>query len=384
MNVLFDGLTRRWDGLYFMFIAEYGYFYENTLVFFPLFPTLVKFLSVLFYPLVYLISKRNILHLSAVLLNTLAFSMAAKQLYKLSYKVLRSEHLAFRAAQLFCVNPASIFFSAAYSESLYSFLTFTGLLYLESWQLLKCACMFSLCTATRSNALINTAFIIFTFAYRWFLRYFRGDEYNIYKVKPKLSSSFKSFITFLKESIYLTLLITLSVFFFFTHQIVGYLFFCSEMRLNVKKCIPKELIKYGRTQGYTLPGKAIPPWCKNAIPFHYSSIQQKHWNVGLFTYYELKQIPNFILATPIIIISILTTISYLKINPFRCFFLGFVPRKFAFKRFAHFGGLTFKMVEFLPSKWGVFSERCFVYVAHLTSLTIFAVLFMHIQVCKLF
>ncbi len=49
-----------------------------------------------------------------------------------------------------------------------------------------------------------------------------------------------------------------------------------------------------------------PLWCSyNGSSFSlYRHIQDKHWNVGFFRYYELKQIPNFLLAAPILILSI--------------------------------------------------------------------------------
>ncbi len=36
----------------------------------------------------------------------------------------------------------------------------------------------------------------------------------------------------------------------------------------------------------------------------YGHIQDKHWNVGFFRYYEWKQIPNFLLAAPVLLLSI--------------------------------------------------------------------------------
>lgn len=48
------------------------------------------------------------------------------------------------------------------------------------------------------------------------------------------------------------------------------------------------------------------PWCAKVIPNFsamYMFVQSEYWNVGLFKYYELKQIPNFFLAAPIIVLS---------------------------------------------------------------------------------
>jgi phosphatidylinositol glycan class V len=36
----------------------------------------------------------------------------------------------------------------------------------------------------------------------------------------------------------------------------------------------------------------------------YRHVQDKHWNVGFFRYYEWKQVPNFLLAAPILMLSI--------------------------------------------------------------------------------
>ena len=58
--------------------------------------------------------------------------------------------LAASATLLFCFNPASVFFSAAYTESLFAGLTMAGLYYQASrpWM---AAVSFAAASATRSN-----------------------------------------------------------------------------------------------------------------------------------------------------------------------------------------------------------------------------------------
>ena len=68
------------------------------------------------------------LRLSAVLVNVAAFVAAALALYELSRRVLKDERLAYKSALYFCVSPASIFFSAAYTESLHAALSFAAML----------------------------------------------------------------------------------------------------------------------------------------------------------------------------------------------------------------------------------------------------------------
>jgi phosphatidylinositol glycan class V len=61
----------------------------------------------------------------------------------------------------------------------------------------------------------------------------------------------------------------------------------------------------------------IPEWCEhNAAGTGrrfslYAHVQRKYWNVGLFRYYELKQIPNFLLAAPLLILSFTAAVVWI-------------------------------------------------------------------------
>ena len=59
--------------------------------------------------------------------------------------------MARRAAYLFCFNPASVFYSAVYSESLFAFLTFSGALSLALNRPNRAAIAFFASSAARSN-----------------------------------------------------------------------------------------------------------------------------------------------------------------------------------------------------------------------------------------
>lgn len=42
------------------------------------------------------------------------------------------------------------------------------------------------------------------------------------------------------------------------------------------------------------------PWCGNRLPSIYSFVQSEYWNVGLFRYWTIAQVPNFVLAFPVL------------------------------------------------------------------------------------
>lgn len=153
----------RWDAQYFMHIAQYGYTHENTLAFFPMFPLIVRSVAaVIGIPLLYVFNYYSVLLISATLVNFFIFVRTAVVFHKLSEHVLRDETLAYRAALLFCINPASVFFSAPYSEGLFALLTFSGLLFNETRSSSSfSASVFGLASAARSNGLVNVGFVLY-------------------------------------------------------------------------------------------------------------------------------------------------------------------------------------------------------------------------------
>jgi len=46
-----------------------------------------------------------------------------------------------------------------------------------------------------------------------------------------------------------------------------------------------------------------PSWCLSVVPNIYGHVQKHYWNQGFLNYYELKQVPNFFIAAPMILIS---------------------------------------------------------------------------------
>eukprot|EP00536_Pseudo-nitzschia_multiseries_P007878 jgi/Psemu1/196614/e_gw1.190.3.1 len=81
---------------------------------------------------------------------------------------------------------------------------------------------------------------------------------------------------------------------------------------------------------------ARPSWCSygnenpsvlNTSFSLYRYIQDKHWNVGFFRYYELKQIPNFLLAAPIITLSTMGVYRWIHSSLANTYGKGKIPSK---------------------------------------------------------
>ena len=109
---------------------------EQAHAFFPLYPWLVRWaaaaLRALLLTVGFTLGKAGSLVVAAVLVSNTCFVGAVLLLHRLGKVVTGDSLLAYRGALVFCVTPASVFFSTAYTESLYAALTFGGLLVLFS------------------------------------------------------------------------------------------------------------------------------------------------------------------------------------------------------------------------------------------------------------
>lgn len=362
MDFLFGGLER-WDAHYFLHIAENGYVYENTVAFFPLFPLAVRFLTACLkiVTLGYL-GTRALLLLASVLLNTVCFVKAADSLFFLSVKVLGDEGLAYKAALLFCINPASIFFSAPYSEALFVLLSFQGMRHSLDIQYSKlCAIPFGLSAAARSNGVLNVGFIL----HRSIQEFLSADWAAISRrkgLKHRLLIPLRT-VPLLYRIIESC---TIALAPFVAYQVYCYVLFCTPQKLK----IPQHLIEYAKNNSLVLPAfeqdiqRDRDHWCHSKMPLAYSYVQDHYWNVGFLRYYEWKQVPNFILASPILLFTIWQSIMYLKQHRLMILHLGFIIGK----------------VKDNETKPNSMPPKMFVFVIHALCLAVFCIAFVHIQV----
>ena len=154
-----------------MHVANNGYTYDRNLDVFPLYPLLVQLTAnsvqwVIGGRDLGLVNYTSLLKLGAFAVNLGCFVVAADFLYSLSRKVLKDEYLAYKAALLFSVNPASVYFTVFYPEAVYAAATFAGLFYLEEKQENSLISVWSgiclaLASLTKPNGIINAGFVIY-------------------------------------------------------------------------------------------------------------------------------------------------------------------------------------------------------------------------------
>ncbi|XP_072938089.1 GPI mannosyltransferase 2 [Epargyreus clarus] len=369
------GGMKRWDSQYFLHIAQYGYTYENCLAFFPLFPLIVRYFAYLLSSILgSYVNFHSTLLISAAIVNLVLFIKSADVLHKLSLRVLRSECKAYKSVILYCVNPASIFFSAPYSETLFAFTTFYTMFKCTENETLRFASIdiFSGLPAgfsiiTRSNGLINLGFILYT-----------SFKNVMERTLPEIVYKYKT----LKHRLVLPVLVLplciTGVALCLTVIIALIPFVLVQTYNYFKFCVPNQhhLPDFLSNSEYILPGNAESPWCNSSLPLSYSYVQSHYWNVGFLKYYKVKQIPNFMLAFPILFIIIYNSMSYIKNNFRLCLRLGLRDNIF-----------NFGYLHKIPNRpkvhskgFGANDPNLFMYVVHIMCLTIVCIIFVHIQV----
>ena len=381
VKYLFGGLVH-WDAQYFIHIARYGYTYENCLAFFPLYPMIIRiFAGCLYYLLEGFMSHYSVIVVSSVVVNSVTFILSVSVLHRLSLQVLRNEQLAYKAAILYCVNPASIFFVSAYSETLFACLTFYGMLKSGNGNSknisVGCGLPFGLAAVQRSNGIVNIGFIVYE-KLKCFFKFVIPD----FVTKARLFDSLLAPMFLVAPVVFLISFvgeILLSVIPFVMFQGYGYYKFCIVPEHN----LPDFIVSYAETNDLRLPGTASlkslvdhkDHWCNRSLPLAYAYVQDHYWNVGFLRYYQWKQIPNFLLAVPVVCIILTHAYRFAKQHPRVCYTLGLwedIPYTDS--------KVTEKLRVQMKENKIKFAPGMFVYVVHVVFLTIFCTLCIHVQV----
>ena len=276
-EILLGGFDN-WDSEYYLYIAQHGYTFLQSMAFFPLYPMLIWLVGrVLLFPLSFLLADRSLFLLAGSLVNVCVFPLAAVALYLLTLFSTSNQGFSIMTITLFCVNPASVFMSTVYTETIYAFCTFGGLCLLTLDYGWSGSLLFSLAAATRSNGIILVGFVAFYHLHQTYL--------SLHVSKSNLPSVIS------KTLLLCALQCALVVFPFILFQVYGYWKYC---------CIP------------TSSDEKVYEWCHWTLPLPYPYIQEHYWNVGFLRYFELKQIPNFLLSLPVVCLSFYTLYGYIS------------------------------------------------------------------------
>ena len=372
ITLLFGGF-RRWDAVYFLHIAQYGYTYENTLAFFPLFPILVRFITyTVLWPLLSVMHVGSVMMLAAALINFVCFVMSARALFSLGWEIYQDELFAYYAAQLYCINPGSIFFSAAYSEALFALLLFLALNQCVKDRMILASLLFFLAGFVHASGVLSCGYILFCFIHTMVYRYTQMGKdctfYSLFFVWTKILLTYVFYI-----------LLCLTPFMMF--QCYSYDLYCSTSQFSTE--IPRRIIHYGIIQHYKILNIDRPVWCNDSLPMPFLHVQSKYWNIGFLRHYELKNYANFVLGLPMTILCLITIVMYVRRRPIFCLTMGFkgldVEKEIKLKTKDN---LSYK--EYTVTYHSFYDPVTIAYIIQTTVLLLFGLSFMHVQVCFLF
>ncbi|KAI9506725.1 GPI mannosyltransferase 2 [Coemansia spiralis] len=279
--------TLHWDAFYFTHIAGSGYVYEQEHAFFPLLPLLMRLLAhTVFVPLEAWIGRQLALVLAGIVISNVSFVLAAATLYKL--------------ALLYALAPSGMFMSAVYTESLFAWLVFTALLHVARRRYMWAALWLCASTLCRSNGIIYAGF------FWWNLVVWPNTQQPSGSTANNQQKTVHSriLLTVLRIT-HATALTAVAALGFVAFQMYGYHTLCQQ------PLHPQDT--------------NARPYCSGAATV-YSFVQEHYWDIGFLRYYTVNQIPNFVLAAPMAVLSVAGLWTYTTWDPLRIVTLGMQRR----------------------------------------------------------
>lgn len=183
-------------------------------------------------------------------------------------QVVKDERQAALATLFFILNPASVFHASAYTESLFTFCCMAGLylLYVRG-QFWAAVIPFAASSCARSNGILNGGFL--------------------------LHESLRKAIEQWHRSRLMAVLLVVRG--------------CITCTLAV---LPYVMFQYYAWRVYCGSHDKSRPWCSDRIPAVYGFVQSHYWDVGFLKYYQVKQLPNFAVALPLLVFSFTAVYSF--------------------------------------------------------------------------
>ena len=116
--------------------------------------------------------------------------------------------------------------------------------------------------------------------------------------------------------------------------------------------------RYCNTENSTI----IHPWCNAKYPHLYAYVQAKYWNNGFLKYFKISQLPNFLLAAPIFLLSMGSVIYF----------------------FARYSKRTIISLGLLPNIAEKKIDATLVIVVYQLALTLYCLFMAHVQIMTRF
>ena len=309
-----------WDSVYYLDIAARGYAHEQNRAFFPAYPIAMRFVERATRlggggeseP------SRCGLATSALMISNLAHVLGAATLEHLGLAVVGDAALARAAALLYAFNPASVFHGVAYTESLFALASFVGCLCVARGRRNIATAVFFVAAATRSNGVLLATHLLWDLLDRVILRAWGksafarkrraietpGSEIGVSppaeddsaakgaagKVPARFADAAAYSAAYSAAGDAMKLLASIAA---------------CVARCGVVALAPY-LVDRDARKAYCGAGRRVGdrrPWCDDARTPAYAFIQSRYWNVGFLRYFERKQLPNFLLAAPMLVVA---------------------------------------------------------------------------------
>ncbi|KAG8790825.1 ER membrane glycoprotein subunit of the GPI transamidase complex-like protein [Ceratobasidium sp. 428] len=300
---LVDSAGLRWDALHYQAIALHGsYIFEHQYAFSPGVPIMLRLVSFGKHYSFQLLDR--LLHgqyissrLAEYLLNTLVplvkagligllSSEPCLEIYKLTLSITQSNDYAYLTFLVFIIMGAPpVFFRNSYAEPFFAYFSFKGMhaCYRESH--LSASLYFALATSFRSNGTILSGFLLYDLLARPVFQelvsaFYGKGEFLTYEAAGRCFRAIRQIR--LRTALYAFILCIIVISPFAAQQYLAYQTFCIDPDLT-NALLPR-------------------PWCSARLPLIYSFAQSHYWDVGLWRYWTPSQIPNFLLAAPMLLL----------------------------------------------------------------------------------
>ncbi|GLI65453.1 hypothetical protein VaNZ11_008834 [Volvox africanus] len=268
-----------WDSVFFADIAAAGYSFEQYYAFFPVLPALTAWAPAQLFPVL------------ALTVNAVASVISTGMLYRLGERLTHDRQLAALACLFFIFNPATIFHVAPYSEACFTAATLAALYWLHCRNHLVPAILaVAVSCGLRSNGVINAGYL------------------GHYCLRRGVAAWSASKFWAIGHMLLGVVVASIAVMPLVAFQYSAYATFCRDY------VYPEVVSEEAVHPPCTLDSRWPRPWCVSRFPYVYGFVQSEYWNVGFLRYWTLQQLPNFLLAAPVLLVSVAGLAEYCRAN----------------------------------------------------------------------